>query len=219
MKKILLHVALVAALLCSTATYAANEVEEFLGAYYGGRIGINNSKATGAISAPGESTIAYIMQGGYLQGGYNWKFGKSVIGAGGYADLHGFEKHSNDVAYGGHAWGLDARWAMPIGPWLPYAKLGFGYSAATGDLRAVSQFGLNKAVGGEYKYSAHWSAVAEYKINRFQGNSTVIENKTFLLGVNYYMDEPAVVAEVVKEEEFVPLPVVPETPPEFAPPP
>jgi len=205
--------------LCLTSTKVYAEVDEFLGEFYGGRLGVNSSEATGAINAPGEKTLAYAIQGGYLQGGYNKKFGKGIVGVGGYADLHGYELHSNGIAYGGHAYGLDARLAFPTGKWLAYVKLGYGYSAGTSDLRDVKQFGFNRALGGEYKFLSNWSVIVEYKVNKFSKDSTTLDNRTFLFGLNYYLTKPVEEKIIVPEVIYEAPKVFEEAPPDFSPPP
>ena len=202
-----------------TSTNAYAEVEEFLGEFYGGRLGMNSSEATGVISAPGEQTLAYGIQGGYLQGGLNKKYGRGIVGFGVYADLHSYERHSNGIAYGGHAYGLDLKLALPSKAWLPYVKLGYGYSAGTGNMRDIKQFGFNQTLGGEYKFLSHWSVNVEYKINKFHKDSTYIENRTFMLGFNYYINIP-VEEKIIEPEVIYEAPkVYEEVPPDFSPPP
>ena len=215
-KNINIHVVFAVALLWPNLANA-EFIGDFLGGYYGGKVGVNHSRSTGAINSPSESTLAYLVQGGYLQAGYNLKFGEIVLGGGGYVDLHGYERHSNDIIYGSHSLGADFKVALPFGYWLPYVKIGYGFSQGTNDLDSVMNYGFNKTAGFEYKFTPQWSWVAEYKINRFQSNDTAIENKTFMLGLNYFLNKP-VPPEAV-EIEYEPLPVIEEAPPEFAPPP
>ena len=218
-KKIIVYIELFVAVLCLATTETRAEDADFAGYYYGGKVGINNSTSKGAIEAPGESTIAYIVQGGYFHGGFNEKFGDAIVGAGGYIDLHGYEKHSNDVAYGGHSVGFDIKFGPLLETWLPYAKVGYGYSSGTGDLKDVSQFGFNKAIGGEYKLDKNWSLLIEYKINIFKGNSSEIENRTFMFGFNYFLEKPAPVkVEIDLTGEPEPEAII-DIAPEFAPPP
>lgn len=204
MKRIVIRIALTAALLSMSAAQAS----QFWGSYFGAKLGVNSSSATdstGATVAPSQRTVAYIMQGGYLQGGYNLDLSAVVIGVGAYADWNSYAKHTGGVAYGSRAYGLDAKLGLPVGNWLPYAKLGRGRSTGTEDLRAVSQSGPNTAVGFEYKLAPQWSTIGEYKINNFSSRdgSISIKNKTFTFGLNYYFDEPP---EVEPEPEPAPEP-------------
>ena len=139
------------------------------------------------------STLAYILQGGYLQGGYNWDL-HVVVGVVAYFDWNSYAKHSNEISYGSRAYGVDAKVGLPVGDWLPYFKPGYGYSTGTRDinLRTVAQNSLNGAVGIEYNFAPRWSAIAEYKRNSFsnRNGSITINNKTFTFGFNYYFDIP-----------------------------
>lgn len=225
MKKNIFYAVLTALLLFSTATQAFDEskdpVGDFFGGYLGGRIGTNYTYANGAINVPGEGTIAYIVQAGYIQGGFNKKFGKTSVGVGGYADMHGYETHSNGVFYGGHAFGVDTKLGLPVGEWFPYVKLGYGYSAGAADLRDVKQYGFNQAMGLEYKFDPDWSMLVEYKINNFSKNSTKIVNNTIMFGFNYFL-EKVVVVESAPVEDLTAEPAperAPDIAPELAPPP
>ncbi|MCR4303189.1 MAG: OmpA family protein [Gallionella sp.] len=184
----------------------------FGGPYLGAKLGANNSSATdatGVVIAPSERTTAYILQGGYLQGGYNLDMNAVVIGVGAYGDWNAYEKHVGGLAYGTRSYGFDAKLGVPVGSWLPYAKLGRGNNYATDDLSPVSQRGRNTAYGFEYKLAPNWSAVAEYKTYKFSSRdgSITIKNNTVTLGLNYYFEEPP---------EPVPPPE-PETEPELEP--
>jgi VCBS repeat-containing protein len=198
---------------------------EFRGKYFGGKIGINNSSASGTTSAPSASTLAYVLQGGYLQGGYNWDLRVVVVGVGAYFDWNSYAQHSNGISYGSRAYGVDAKVGLPVGDWLPYFKLGYGYSTGIRDinLRTVAQNRLNGAVGIEYNFAPRWSAIAEYKRNSFsnRNGSITINNKTFTFGFNYYFDislEEKKVEAAPEPEIVIPPPILapsalPEAPP------
>jgi hypothetical protein len=131
--------------------------------------------------------------------------------------------HDNGVIYGSRAFGLDAKVGLPLGSWMPYAKLGYGYSTGTKDLNVVSGNTVNAAFGFEYKIQPQWSLLGEYKVDGFGGKSqlTNIENKTFTFGFNYYFLAPPLVEVKVEEVEDVqtaPVPVVVPVPVEDAPP-
>jgi OOP family OmpA-OmpF porin len=166
------------------------------------------------------------VQGGYLQAGYNWDLGIFVVGVGAYADWNNYSTHSNNVAYSSSAYGLDFKLGMPDDDWLPYVKLGYGYSTGNknNDLRIVSQNSSNIAVGVEYNVAPRWSLIAEYKIDNFsnQDNSTIINNKILTFGFNYYFGQPIIrkVAAVQILDIPVPEPILdPNAAPEAPPPP
>jgi len=230
---IAVRILLMIALMFSTASYAADEdeedeedefvveyVDEFLGGYIGVSTGVNSARSSGVLKSRSKRTIAYLVQAGYLQAGYNFKLDKNVLGVGGFADMHGFERHKKSkLAYGNLVLGLNLKLARPVGHWLPYVRLGYGYGDATGDLTEISGFSNSYGVGAEYKFAGiKWSAVMEFKASTFSKNGTRIFNKSVFTGLNYYFNEPTAVEEIVEEIEFEPLEVFEEKAPEFAPP-
>ena len=212
MKKIMVHIAWVVLLL---VTMGAQAGEYGGGGYWGARLGVNTSRADGVINAPIKSTAAYVLQGGYLQGGYIFTSKTLVLGVGGYFDWNPSDQHNSPdgVIYGSRSLGMDAKVGLPFGVWMPYTKLGYGYSTGTKELHAVTGNSLNAAFGVEYKTEPQWSLLGEYKVDGFGGKNgtTSISNKMFTFGFNYYFNAPAVfVAPVVEEvfEEEAPKPVV-----------
>lgn len=187
-------IVLIAVLLNMVAAHAS----VYNGGYIIGKFGINNSAASGAVNVPRESTLAYGVQGIYIGRGYNWDVSAVTVGAGVYADINASEKHADGVEYGSRAYGLDVKLGYPINDWLLYGKYGYGYSKGTGDLKAVSQKSPNAAMGAEYKYSARWGAIVEYKIDSFSSKDSLIKisNKTLTFGLAYYFDRPAFDKEV-----------------------
>ncbi|MEO7622796.1 MAG: VCBS domain-containing protein [Gallionella sp.] len=198
---------------------------EFRGKYFGIKFGINNSTASGTTSAPSASTLAYGLQGGYLQGGYNWDLRTLIVGVGAYFDWNSYIIHSNGVGYGSHAYGVDAKLGPALEDWLPYIKVGYGYSSGGENkiLSKVAQKGFNLAIGVEYNLAPRWSVIGEYKRNRFSNrdHSITINNKTFTFGINYYFDIPLIRKKVeLAPEDDIPLPeailapdALPEAPP------
>lgn len=206
MKKSVIGVVLLAALLNIGAVQASG----FPGGYLGMKVGANDSSATdttGVMTTPAERTTAYLMQGAYLQGGYNLDLSAFVVGVGVYGDWNAYAKHSNGIAYSTHSYGFDAKLGLPLGNWMPYAKLGRGRNVATDDFSGISQTTPNRALGFEYKLADHWSTVGEYKINKFssQDGTITINNKTITFGLNYYFDEPPK-QEAAPEPELEPIP-------------
>jgi len=199
---------------------------EFYGKYLGARIGLNSSSASGTTEAPSATTLAYGVQGGYLQGGYNWDLSIFVVGVGAYMDWNNYTIHSNDVAYSSRAYGLDARFGVPFEEWLPYVKLGYGRSTGAGNeiLGKVAQKSSNIALGFEYNVASRWSLVTEFKKDSFSNpdKSITINNRVFAFGFNYYFDKPIKNDKVEVVEEYIPIPepiIAPDAIPEDAPPP
>lgn len=221
MKKIIVLVAW-AILLLGTSNARAGEYVN--GAYLGGKIGINYSAASGAVNASNKGSVAYILQGAYLHGGYVFESKTLVFSVGGYFDLNPSDKHDSGVTYGSRSVGLNAKVGLPLGAWMPYTMLGYGYSTGTKDLGAVAQNSLNAGFGLEYKIDPQFSLLGEYKADSFSGGNvnTKIHNKTITFGFNYYFQAPPVVAAPVvvevEEVEAAPAPVVVPVPVEDAPP-
>lgn len=210
MKKIIVLVAW-AILLLSLASVRAGEFGN--GVYLGGKLGVNISSATGANNSPGKGTVAYLVQGGYLQGGYIFESKTLVLGVGSYFDLNPSDKHESGVKYGSRAFGFDTKVGLPLGSWMPYAKLGYGYSTGTNDLKKIASNSINAAFGVEYKIEPQWSLIGEYKRDNFSNNfaATQILNKTITFGINYYFSAPVIVVAptiVEVEVEDAPAPVV-----------
>ena len=210
-------------------TIHGTEPSEFRGRYIGGKIGIVKSSASdtsGKASAPSAATLAYGLQGGYLQAGYNWDMNDFVFGVGVYGDWNTYAIHSNDIAYASRGFGFDTKLGLPVGKTMPYVKLGYGYSTGTRDpiLRAVAQNSTNQAIGIEVNLAPRWSAIAEYKIDSFSNanGSIKIKNRIFSFGLNYYFDIPIpikVVAEDIEPDYVMPDAIVdpnsaPAAPPE-----
>lgn len=215
MKKIIVYIAC-SVMLLSMAGAQAGEYTN--GAYLGGKLGVNISSTSGAINASNKRSLAYGLQGGYIQGGYIFDSRTLVLGVGAYFDLNPYDKrvndkHINELTYGSRAYGVDAKVGLPLGAWMPYTKLGYGYSTGTRDLNAVVGMSLNGTLGIEYKFSPQWSMLGEYKIDSFssKNGTTAIKNNTIAFGFNYYFNEPEVVVVAapveVEEVEVAPAPV------------
>ncbi|MBI3479924.1 MAG: hypothetical protein HY016_06155 [Nitrosomonadales bacterium] len=208
-------------------TIHGTEPSPFRGKFFGGKIGLVKSTATGATSAPEATNFEYGLQGGALQAGYNWDLKYVVFGVGTYFDWNTYVLHSNGVGYASAAAGFDTKLGLPVEDALLYVKLGYGYTTGlrNQDISNISSFNRNIAVGAEYNFAHRWSFIAEYKKDGFSGRngSTLIENNLFMFGFNYYFDIPAVIkkAAVVKEEEIV-IPdaeLAPDAVPDAPPPP
>lgn len=222
MKRAIEQIIWVMLLLCMVDARAVDYVN---GGYVGGKLGVTVSKAEGQKAAPNEGTIAYGSQGGYLQAGYVFDARTLVMAVGAFVDWNPSERHTNGVYYGSRSYGVDAKIGLPFGEWLPYAKLGYGYSTGTLDLRAVTNTTVNAVAGLEYKFAPQWSLQGEYKVDGFGGRNvaaTSISNKIFSIGVNYYFNAPPEVVApspvVVEEQEEQPVPVAVPVPVMDAPP-
>jgi len=180
------------------------QASDYSGRYISGKFGINNSSATGTISAPHAGTLAYGVQGGYLESGYNWDVKSFTIGLGAYADFNAYEKHTNGVTYGSRSYGLDTKLGLPLEDWYLYGKFGYGNSTGTKDLSAVSQKSSNFALGVEYQIVSRLGAIVEYKFDDFGSQGTQIKNRTLTFGLTYYFDRKL----VFKEVEIAPAPEI-----------
>ncbi|MEQ1588850.1 MAG: outer membrane beta-barrel protein [Gallionella sp.] len=212
MKKFIVHIACITLLF---SVISANAGEYTNGGYLGGKIGVNYSGSTGANNSPNEATFAYILNGGYLQGGYIFTSRTLLLGVGGFFDQNPSEKHgnTNGIEYGSRSAGVDAKVGLPLGYWMPYAKLGYGYSTGTKNLNAVAGNSLSGTLGIEYKFDTQWSFLGEYKFDGFGGKNGAgnISNKALTFGFNYYFNAPEIiVAPIVEEvfEEEAPKPIV-----------
>jgi outer membrane immunogenic protein len=210
-KKIIVVIAWSVLLLSMTGVLAG---EYNNGAYLGGRLGINFSSASGAINASNKGTVAYAIQGGYLQGGYIFESKTLLLGVGSYLDWNPLDTHDNGVSYGSRTFGFDAKVGLQLGAWMPYTKLGYGYSTGTKDLGSVAQNSLNAAFGVEYKIDPQWSLLGEYKTDGFNNKNAgkSIKNKMITFGFNYYFEAPPIIVAPViieiEEVETAPTPVI-----------
>jgi opacity protein-like surface antigen len=120
---------------------------------------------------------------------------------------------------------VDAKLGPAFEDWLPYIKVGYGYSSGRKNkiLSKVAQKGFNLAIGVEYNLAPRWSVIGEYKRDRFSNrdHSITINNKTFTFGINYYFDIPLIRKKVeLVPEDDIPLPeaiLAPEALPEAPP--
>lgn len=188
----------------------------------GAKMGLHFSSATNESTS---AALAYILQGGYFQGGYNRDFNNLVVGAGAFFDWNPARKHDSGTIYGSRAYGVDVMLGMPIRDiWMPYARLGVGQSEGTKDLSKVSSVSPMFVFGVEYKFSPQLSTIGEFRMNDFSGGAGAdkISNKTIAFGLNYYFDTPPMPPEPVSalepepdpeaEPEPEPLPVSPPMP-------
>ena len=187
MKKSTLTIALAAALLSMSAAQAS----EFAGGFLGLKAGQNRSDRT-SVAAKNATTYGF-------EGGYNWDVNSFLLGVGGFADYNQKATHATAIPgtfanYGTDAYGLDAKLGLPLGNWLPYAKLGYGSMRGTGVSLQGSANGAHVGVGVEYKFASHWSVAGEYTNISASSNGIKVNNDNFTVGLNYYFNEPSVAA-------------------------
>ena len=103
----------------------------------------------------------------------------------------------NGVVYGSDVYGLDVKLGLPMGKWLPYAKLGYARTAANHDLDTFSGNGAHLGLGAEYKFAPQWSVAGEFTSATAKSNGDKMTNNNFTLGINYYFGKPVVAAPVV----------------------
>jgi OOP family OmpA-OmpF porin len=210
MKKNTMTIALAAALLSVSVAQAS----EFSGGWIGAKAGSNRSDVTGAAAAISKASANTYG----FEGGYNWDKGNFLLGVDGFADFN--QKKNHDTAgaiinYGSDVYGVDLKLGLPSGNWLPYAKLGYASSRATGTGLTGTNSGAHLGLGVEYKIAAHWSLAGEYTTTTAKdGNGVKLNNNNFTIGLNYYFDSPyvapvvaAVAAPVVVKEVAKPAPV------------
>lgn len=181
----------VALLLVNTA-----QASEFDGAWLGAKLGYNQSDQSGLDT---KSATAF-----GLEGGYNWNVDAFLLGVDGYADLNGKATHNPGlVNYGSRAYGLDGKFGLPLGDWLPYAKLGYAHTAGNGAASALSGSGAHLGLGVEYKFNPSLSVAGEYTSTGIKSGASKLNNNNFTLGVNYYfgVSEPVQPVPVVRPLE------------------
>ncbi|OIO78789.1 MAG: hypothetical protein AUJ88_05180 [Gallionellaceae bacterium CG1_02_56_997] len=187
MKKSTLTIALAAALLSMSAAQAS----EFAGGFLGLKAGQNRSDKT-FVAAKNATTYGF-------EGGYNWDVNSFLLGVDGFADFNQKATHATAIPgtfanYGTDAYGLDAKLGLPLGNWLPYAKLGYGSMRGTGVSLQGSANGAHVGLGVEYKFASHWSVAGEYTNMSSSSNGIRVNNDNFTVGLNFYFNEPAVAA-------------------------
>ncbi|MCX7193083.1 MAG: OmpA family protein [Proteobacteria bacterium] len=181
----------------------AAQAGEFDGVWLGARLGYNQSDLSGW-DKQGATAFG-------LAGGYNWNVESFLLGVDGFADLNGKAAHNpGPVNYGSRALGFDGKIGVPMGDWLPYAKLGYVRTSGNGDARQISGGGAHLGLGAEYKFTPELSVSGEYARANATSGVTRLNNDNFMLGLNYYFDTNNIpyapqIAPVAKRE----LPKVP----------
>jgi hypothetical protein len=156
MKKSTMAIAVAAALLSMTAAQAS----EFSGAYISGKIGYNTS------SPSTNHTVNQLYPG--LEAGYGWDIGSVLLGVNGFADFH-----TNSIT--GDDYGGDVKLGVPMGEFMPYAKL--GETGGGPGNRA------NFALGFQYKLDYLWSVSSELFADSINKNSLTERNINISVGL------------------------------------
>jgi outer membrane protein OmpA-like peptidoglycan-associated protein len=152
----------------------------FAGGYVNANISVDRSVMTGENS----KNVGYPGLGA----GYNWDMRSIVLGFYGFGDLH-------KKAYTGTDNGFDAKLGVPVGRWMPYAKLGF----AGTDPGTRAHGGL----GMEFKLANNWAFTGEWTTDRKTKEGINYKNNDFGIGLNYYFYTPKAVQ--VAEAETAPV--------------
>ena len=196
MNKSTMTIALAAALLSVSAVQAS----EFSGGLIGAKVGSNRSDVTGFDTKRATTYGA--------EAGYNWDVNSLLLGVDGFFDHNNAADHNPaPYRYGSREYGLDFKLGLPVGNWLPYAKLGYARINANGAASAFGGNGAHTGLGVEYKFAPHWSLAGEYTTFSDKNAGLKLTNNNLTLGINYYFDTPYVAPAVVKEEaKAVPAP-------------
>ena len=207
MKKSTMTIALAAALLSVSIAQAS----EFDGWYIGGKVGMNRSDITGLTTASRQNSETW-----GIEEGYNWDMGGYLLGGSFFADFNQKANRTTNVAptgvvtptavyTGSSTIGLDLKLGLPVGSFMPYAKLGWDRTNGMG-LFPASQFkytnDLHTGLGVEYKFAPNWGVAGEWTRSASKVNGSRLRNDNFTVGVNYYFGgapaAPVVVKEVAK---------------------
>ena len=183
------------AVLSAMFSLANADASDFAGAYAGANISADRSALKDATNTTTTKNVGYLGLGA----GYNWDIKSIVLGLNGFADFH-------KKAYSGNDYGFDAKLGVPLGRWMPYAKLG----VVGTDPGARAHGGL----GLEFKLADSLSLTGEWTTDRKSKDGINYKNNDFGLGLNYYFYQPksaslaeAEVAPVIaKAPEPVPVP-------------
>lgn len=189
MKKSTLTLALAAALLSVSVVQAS----EFSGGWIGGKIGNNRSDVTDTVAVATATAKNATTYG--FEAGYNWDINSFLLGVDGFADFNQKTTHNTipvgTINFGTDVYGLDLKAGLPMGDWLPYAKLGYGSVRGTGALIG-SAGGAHLGLGVEYKFAPHWSVAGEYTNISSKATGVKVNNNNLTIGINYYFDSPYV---------------------------
>ena len=163
-----------------SGTYAA-QASEFDGVWLGAKLGYNQSDLSGFDK---QSATAF-----GLVGGYNWDVESFLVGVEGFADLNGKATHNpGSVNYGSRDLGIDGKFGVPVGDWLPYARLGYVRTTGNGDASSIRGSGAHLGLGAEYKFTPTLSVSGEYSHANAKSGLVRLNNNNFMLGLNYYFD-------------------------------
>ena len=209
MKKTTMTIALAAALLSVSAVQAS----EFEGGWIGIKAGSDRNHVSGSTPMDTQPSKTY-----GLEAGNNWDMSGYSLGLDGFINSNRNATHNpGGKLYGSEVYGLDVKLGLPVGNWLPYAKLGYARTAQNHAESAISGNGAHLGLGVEYKLAPQWSLAGEFTSATANSNGDKVTNNNFTLGINYYCGKPAVAAPVAVVAapvvESAPAPVVKEVAP------
>jgi OOP family OmpA-OmpF porin len=152
---------------------------------------------------------------GGVEGGYNWVDGHYLFGLDLFDDFTSRTGHKGDPGisenYGTNALGLDGKFGLPYGDWLPYVKLGVAHLIGQGinvpqpgpgpDYRGTR---LHEGLGVEYLFAPQLSMAVEWTHDSINKAGFNLINNNYTIGVNYYFSKPAVAPVATKP---APMPV------------
>lgn len=182
MKRNVINLAVMAALLATGSAWAS----DFEGGFVGAKAGTNRADTSGVTTTSSRNNATTYG----LEGGYGWDLGKTLLGVNGYYNSNDQTTHTVLGQYGSRVYGMGLKLGLPFNSLMPYAKLGYGHTTGTG---ALSTFGTNSFNGGlglEYKFAPNWSVAGEWNTASPSNNGTKLNNDNFTVGVSYYFAPP-----------------------------
>ena len=196
MKKTKISLVLSASLL-AMATGA--NASEFDGGYFGLKAGLNQAHESGTTVVPTQNSATY-----GLEAGYGWDVTGVLLGVDGFVDAN----RGKSQGVSSEAYGLDVKAGVPLGRFMPYAKIGFAAVDGTNTGAYFNGMNAHAALGLEYKLAKNWSVGAEWNTSAPSDQGAKFRNDNFVIGLNYYFGKPAAPApaqEVVAPVEPPPV--------------
>lgn len=165
----------------TAALLGTAQAGEFNGAWIGAKLGYNQSVMSG-LDKQSASDFG-------LAGGYNWEAESFLLGVEGFAEQNGKATHNPGlVSYGSRTLGLDGKFGVPMGDWLPYGKIGYARTSGNGGASGVSGSDVHLGAGAEYKLTPSLSVSGEYSVASAKTGARKLSNDNFSIGVKYYFD-------------------------------
>ncbi|MGH8273527.1 MAG: porin family protein [Gammaproteobacteria bacterium] len=163
------------------------------GAWTGPHIGV----LIGGNRASSDNTSSEVAFTASFLAGYDFQLSQHfVLGVGGFYEWNNEKSHSVSspcvgpcsVRYGSRVYGVDGRVGFPIGDYdqyMPYVKLGYGWSNLSGDLNG-SNSSPRYGVGFEWMSATGTvSLLVQYMHQNLNGDYGVTNNN-FTIGANFF---------------------------------